>query len=122
MKKIIKPAEKEESVYYSDFSGKNLGDFDVPVELKISCGYGSKHDGSDITLHLDDEDLDKLIVFLKENISDDFKQELKKKIDKYEKDYDDAMQMRDWGYCDKTINTLWFFKNFLNIKEENDEC
>lgn len=120
MKKIIKPEEKEEAVYYSDFSGKNLGDFGVPVELKISCGYGSKYDQTDITLHLDDNDLEKIILTIKESISDDFKKEIKKKIDKYEKDYDDSMQMRDWDYCDKAINTLWFFKHILDVNEENE--
>jgi hypothetical protein len=116
MKKIIKPLEHEEAVYYSDFSGKNLGEFGVPVELKISCGYGSKYDGSDIVLHLDDSDLEKFLVTIKDFISDDFKNEIKKKIHKHEKDYDDSMQMRDWDYCDKTINTLWFFKHILDIK------
>jgi hypothetical protein len=122
MKKIIKPYENEEAVYYSDFSGKNLGEFGVPVEFKISCGYGSEYDGVDITFHLDDNDFKKIIPTIREFISDDFKNEIKKKIEKYEKDYDDAMQMRDWDYCDRTINTLWCFKNLLNIKEENDEC
>jgi hypothetical protein len=121
MKKIIKPLEREEAVYYSDFSGKILGEFGVPVELKISCGYGSKYDGSDITLHLDDNDLEKIILTFKQLISDDFKKEIKKKIEKYEEDYDSSMQMRDWDHCDRAINTLWFFKNILDIKQESYE-
>ena len=114
MKKIIKPAEREEAVYYSDFSGKNLGKFDAPVELKISCGYESKYDGMDITLHLDDEDLEKIITYLKLNISDDFKEQISKKIDKYDNDYESSMQMRDWDDCDRIINNMSFLKKIIS--------
>jgi hypothetical protein len=113
MKKIIKPAEREEAVYYSDFSGKNLGKYAAPVELKISCGYESKYDGTDIALHLDDKDLEKIINFLKENISNDFKKEISKKINKYDNDYEDSMQMRDWGACDYILNNLCFFRSLF---------
>jgi hypothetical protein len=113
MKKIIKPAEREEAVYYSDFSGKNLGKYAAPVELKISCGYESKYDGTDIALHLDDKDLEKIINFLKENISNDFKKEISKKINKYDNDYEDSMQMRDWGVCDYILNNLCFFRSLF---------
>jgi hypothetical protein len=121
MKKIIKPAEREESVFYSDFSGKTLGEFGPDVEIKISCGYGSKYDGTEVTLHLDDIDFEKIIDFSKDNISKDFKDETRKKLEKYEKDYDDSMQMRDWNSCDNTINNMWFIRKFLNIKEEPNE-
>jgi hypothetical protein len=71
MKKIIKPAEQEECIYFSDFSGKPLGDLDPPVELKISFNYGSKNDGNEILLDLDDSDVELIIDFLKKNISTD---------------------------------------------------
>jgi hypothetical protein len=48
MKKITKPAEKEEFVYYSDFSGKHMGDICSPVEVKIDFNYGSKRDGANL--------------------------------------------------------------------------
>jgi hypothetical protein len=118
MKKIIKPAEREEAVYYSDFSGKNLGKFAVPVELKISCGYESKYDGMDIAFHLDDDDLEKIITYLKENISDDFKESITKKIDKYDNDYENSMQMRDWDNCDYVLNNMGFLRKLLNINKE----
>jgi len=117
MKKVTKPAERGEAVYYSDFSGKNLGEFDAPVELKISCGYGSKYDQADITFHLDDNDLEKLTLILRDCISEDFKNEINKKINKYDKYYEDSMQMRDWDSCDKALNNLCLFRNLLGIKE-----
>jgi hypothetical protein len=118
MKKIIKPAEREEAVYYSDFSGKNLGKFAVPVELKISCGYESKYDGMDIIFHLHDEDLEKIITYLKSNISKDFKESITKKIDKYDNDYESSMQMRDWDACDNALNNLWFLRNLIDFDKD----
>jgi hypothetical protein len=71
MKKIIKPLEEEECIYFSDFSGKPLGDLYPPVELKISFNYGSKNDGCEINLDLDDNDIELVLNFLKKNISKD---------------------------------------------------
>jgi hypothetical protein len=42
----------------------------------------------------------------------------KKQLDKYDKDYDDSMQMRDWDNCDRTINSSWLYRYFLDIKFE----
>ena len=39
MKKVTKPAEKEEAVYYSDFSGKTFGEFFPHVEVNIEFNY-----------------------------------------------------------------------------------
>ena len=66
---------------------------------------------------MDDIDFEKIIDFLKDNISKDFKDETRKKLEKYEKDYDDSMQMRDWDSCDNTINSIWFIRKNLNIKD-----
>ena len=49
MKKITKPKQKEEAVYYSDFSGKCFGEYAPPVRLKLEFGYGSIYDGSRFT-------------------------------------------------------------------------
>jgi hypothetical protein len=71
MKKIIKPQEPEEAVYYSDFSGKLLPESNVfgpPVILKIEYNYGSEQDGDSFELHLDDEDAKKILQFLKNNV------------------------------------------------------
>lgn len=72
MKKILKPAENEESIYYSDFNGKILNGF-PPVEICIDFNYGSKYDGCKLELHLDDGEFDELLNFLKTKLTPDFK-------------------------------------------------
>lgn len=68
MKKVIKPATNEISEYFCDFTGEKLIDY-VPVQVKISFGYGSKYDGSFLQLHLCDSAGDELIDLLKNKLS-----------------------------------------------------
>lgn len=72
MKKVLKPIEHEESIYYSDFSGKILNEI-PPVEIVVDFNYGSKYDGCKLELHLNDEEFDELLVFLKTKLTADFK-------------------------------------------------
>jgi hypothetical protein len=81
MKKVLKPAKPEEVVYYSDFSGKLLEHNMVPVTVKIECGYGSEYDGSSVELHLTDKGLNNLLVYLKDRLCQETKEELKRHID-----------------------------------------
>ena len=118
MKKIIKPRINEEAVYYSDFSGKCFGELPAPVEISIAFSYGSKHDGAGIQIHLDDEELKPILDVIKKSISEDYKNDMKKTIQRYETNYNDAMQMRDWGHCDIVSNNIWFWREMLDIKEE----
>jgi hypothetical protein len=118
MKKITKPAEKEEAVFYSDFSGKTLGECTPPVEVKIEFNYGSERDGASLFLHLDDEDVKPIINLIKQKMSSDLKEQLKRQLEKQEKDFDDSMQFRDWNSCDYLTNSLWFLRELLDIKEE----
>jgi hypothetical protein len=76
MKKIIKPSQKSESVYYSDFSGKLFdNNFGSPVTLKMKFNYGSKYDGSKLKLDLDDEDAILILNFLREKLQEESKKE-----------------------------------------------
>ena len=79
MKKVLKPAEPEEAIYYSDFSGKIFQDF-IPVTLTIECSYGSKYDESKVEFHLSDKGLEKVLEFLKENLCPETKEKLKREI------------------------------------------
>jgi len=115
MKKIFRPAEKEEAVYFSDFSGKSFGEFDPPVELKISFNYGSKYDGTEVTVDLDDEEIKPILDILKQSISEDFKKSIKNRLDKLENDFEISVQMRDWDSCDRMSDTLLFWREFLGI-------
>lgn len=119
MKKITKPAEREEAVHYSDFTGKLLNSCGPDIELKISCGYGSKRDGSDLTLHLNDDDITPIIDLIKQKLSSDVKELLKSKLDTLESGYDDSMQMRDWENCERLTNSIWFVRELLDLSDED---
>jgi hypothetical protein len=112
MKKIIKPEQREEATYFSDFTGKPLGEWDS-VNIKISCGYGSKHDGAEVTFHLDDEDLLELMKFLKAKASEDFKNTIKNNLRKLDKDYEDNLQSRDWQSCEYVLHDIDLLKLIL---------
>lgn len=103
MKKVIKPAEQEEAVYFSDFSGKPLDVF-PPVTVSLDFSYGSVHDGSTFKFHLDDEDANKLLVFLKNNLNADTKETLKHHSLQLSQLLEDNIQMRDWTSCDYICN------------------
>jgi hypothetical protein len=117
MKKIIKPATKEESVYYSDFSGKCFGEMWPPVTLTINCSYGSKYDGAEVELHLNDDEMQPLMELVKKSISLDQKNKIKKQLDSSEAAYNDATQTRDWEYCEILSNSISFWNNILDIKQ-----
>lgn len=113
MKKIIKPSEKEEAVYYSDFKGTCFNNMIPDVEIKIEFNYGSKYDGSELRLHLTDDEFDVILKTIKENISNEFKKTIKDFIKQSEKNYDDLMQSRDWLNCDYSLNSIELFKKIL---------
>jgi hypothetical protein len=119
MKKVIKPAEKEEAVYFSDISGKSFGEFGVPVELKLSFNYGSKYDGTEITFQMDDNDVKPVLDLLKELVTSDFKEASKKFLENHEKSLEDSIQMRDWEYCDRMSDNIQFWRDFLKLKTDN---
>lgn len=104
MKKITKPAEKEESVYYSDFSGKCFGDYYPPVQLKIEFNYGSIYDGSKFTFDLDDKDIDDVLFVLKGKLSNETKKDLKQRFVALNDNYDQHVADRDWTNCDYICN------------------
>lgn len=113
MKKVVKPAEREESVYYSDFSGKILCEFGPEVVLKLTFGYGSKFDGSELELHLSDDDMMPVLKMLKNNISTEFKHNLTKELKSSEQDHDDNVQSRDWTSCEFSSNKIDFLTKLL---------
>ena len=104
MKKITKPAEKEEATYYSDFSGKCFGEFYPPIQLKLEFNYGSVYDGSSFTFDLDDKDIDDILFLLKGKLSNETKKDLKQRFVALNDDYDQHVQDRDWTSCDYICN------------------
>lgn len=121
MKKITKPAEREEAIYYSDFTGKILDECGPDVTLKLQFSYGSKRDGARMELHLNDEDTQPILELIKQKISPDTKEEYKKNLAKKENSYYDSMQSRDWASCDIEINDIWLLRYILDIKDEETD-
>ena len=118
MKKITKPAEREEATYYSDFSGKCFGELHPPVEIKIEFNYGSKHDGAMIGLHLTDEEAELFLDIIKKSASETYKGFLRKKFEEYDEQYQTSCDFRDWDSCELTGRSIDLLKNLLDIKEE----
>lgn len=81
MKKVLKPTEPEEVVYYSDFSGKLLEHNMIPATVTIDCGYGSEYDEAKWEIHLTDTELNNLLVYIKDRLCLDTKEEIKRQID-----------------------------------------
>jgi hypothetical protein len=116
MKKILKPAEKEEAAYYSDFTGKPLSQYGPEVDIKVSFDYGSKHDGARFTLHLSDEDADHILKFISTKISKDCRKEIQKNLEQLDVQYEDVMDSRAWGECDFIHNNREVYKKLLNLE------
>ena len=117
MKKVLKPAEKEEATYYSDFTGKTFGDLGAPVDLKISFNYGSYRDGAVLSLHLDDKDINPIIKAIKQNLCANTKKQLKKWLKEQEKSFDESIQFRDWDSCDRISNCSSLLRELLDLTE-----
>jgi hypothetical protein len=112
MKKITKPAQREEATYYSDFSGKCFGEI-PPIELKIEFDYGSKYDGSKLSFDLDDKDIEDLLFFLKSKLSNDIKKSLKTMYTILDEKYEDSVDSRDWTDCEFICNEKELIKKLI---------
>jgi hypothetical protein len=113
MKKITKPKQNEEAVYYSDFSGECFGNYPPPIQLTIEFNYGSKYDGSKFTFDLDDKDIDDVLFMLKGKLNNDTKKDLRKRYANLNDKYDDSVQVRDWTDCDYICNEKLILERLL---------
>jgi hypothetical protein len=114
MKKVTLPASQEESVYYSDFSGKCFGDFGAPIELTLEFNYGSKYDGALFKLHLDDEDVSEIMKLIKSKLSDDAKEQFLKKSQDSVNAYEEACSERDWVTCECIFGSISLYEHLSN--------
>jgi hypothetical protein len=113
MKKITKPAVREDATYYSDFTGKCFGEWHPPIQLKLEFGYGSIYDGSCLKFDLDDKDIEDILTLLKSKLSDDTKKELKTMYTALDEKYDDSVQSRDWTDCEFICNEKDLLKKLI---------
>ncbi len=115
MKKILKPKQIEEAIYFSDFTGEPFDSSysHPPVDIKISFNYGSKYDGSEIILHLSDKDMEPILDLIQSKLNPDYKKSLEKDIEENTLNYNDAVDSRDTIMCDYYITHYNLFKRLL---------
>jgi len=114
MKKIIKPKQHEEATYFSDFTGQPFGGmFHPPVELTFKFNYGSIYDGSEITLHLSDKDIEPILNIISSKLNPDYKKDLKDTLDDNNEELDMAMDSRDPMMCEYYISCNSLIKKLL---------
>lgn len=65
MKVVLKPAKKEDALFYSDFKGKVFEHNIPPFVIQICCNYGSSFDGEYSELHLTEEEGKQLLGMIK---------------------------------------------------------
>lgn len=99
MKRVLKPYQREEAVYYSDFGGKCFGKLGPEVNLLLSFDYGSKYDGEYLDLDLSDEEAESVLEFIKSKISEDCKETFRKKLVEKQTNLDDSVDSVDSRDC-----------------------
>ena len=114
MKKVLKPSQKEESVYYSDFSGKCFGDFGPEITVKFDFNYGSKHDGASFVLHLTDDELEPILELIKLRLTEEAKTNFKQELKRYQARLDECINFRDITGSEYSGNSCLLFRNLLN--------
>jgi hypothetical protein len=78
MKKVIKPYEMEEAVYYSDFNGTCFKEETPPVELFVQFHANSKFNLASLTFHLSDKEAEEFIKWIDSRITEEKRVSLKK--------------------------------------------
>jgi len=100
MKKVIKPKQFEEAIYFSDFSGEPFDHFGPPITLKLEFNYGSQYDQSEITLHLSDRDVEPILELIQSKLNPDFKKHLENELEENDEQYFNAIEARDSMECE----------------------
>lgn len=118
MKKVIEHAKKEKAVYSSDFSNHLFDVCGPEVEVQFSFNYGSKYDGSRLTLHLTDSEVESLLDVVKSKITENYKKEMCELLHTYDKQYNEAADFRDWEHCDIIGNNIDIIKHIINQEEK----
>jgi hypothetical protein len=116
MKKIIQPEQAEESLYFSDFTGKPFMDGLPPsIELKFNFNFGSKYDGASLNFDLSDQDFESLLPILREKLSTDAKKELETTLHQLDLQLEDGIQSKCYSTCEYVSNARLVIINLLGI-------
>lgn len=113
MKKILKPKQQEEALYFSDFTGEPFDQFGAPVTIKLDFGYGSEYDQSEITLYLSDKDIEPILKLISSKLNPDFKKSLENELEENNEEYFNAIEARDPMECEYRISCNSLIKKLL---------
>jgi hypothetical protein len=113
MKKILKPKQHEEALYFSDFTGEPFDQFGAPVTIKLDFDYGSKYDGSNFTLYLSDKDIEPILDLISSKLNPDYKKHLKDTLDDNNEELDKSMDSRDPMMCEYYISRNSLIKKLI---------
>jgi hypothetical protein len=114
MKKIIVPEQIEEASYFSDFTGQPFGYSPCPpVTLKLEFNYGSVYDGSEVTLHLSDKDVEPILELIKSKLNPDVKKTLGQELIDNDEEYFKAIESRDALECDIKVNSRMLLEKLI---------
>ncbi len=106
--------QPETAKYYSDFSNVEFEDCGSPVSVKFDFGYGSKYDESTFTLHLTDDEVQKLLDVVKLNVSTNYKNKIKEYLQMAEADWNELLQAEDWEFGEQAFNNVCLYREILN--------
>lgn len=81
MKKVLRPAEIEDAVYYSDMSGKCFGVYPPDAVMTINLYYGSEYDGYKMELHFTDDEFKKIFNLIKPLLKEEKIKDLQETFD-----------------------------------------
>lgn len=116
MKKIVKPAQKEEAEIYSDFSGERFN-HDIPeVTIKFDFNYGSQFDDSRIEFDLTENEAQEILDLIKSKLSQKRKDLMTQELKNTNINYEQCMDSRDWDGCEHYGSNAFLYKYFLNQK------
>jgi hypothetical protein len=77
VKKILRPSEEEDALYYSDFSGQLIDPpFVPPCQITFNFNYGSDFDGEQIVVDLTNDESKQVLLYLKEHLTSETKNNL----------------------------------------------
>ena len=111
MKKVTTPYQQEDAVYYSDFSGRCFGETGPDAELQMTFNYGSKYDGSNLTIHLTDKEAQEVIDYIKSRVTQDFKNHLNKTLEEEKAMIQQSLESRDYIMGQYALNSAELYKD-----------
>ena len=116
MKIVTKPKQEEETEIFSDFSGERFTYDIAEVTVKLTFNYGSKFDDSEIEFHISDLESESILELINTRLSEKTKTIINERLQKTQKNYNDAFQCRDWDNCDYYGANANLYRYFLKIK------